>query len=101
MKEGGRSIIHGFHMVDYTETEVNSSNNTSYSNTSCSHDWEEDESSNKWVRNLSSTPLTEAQTKVLAHGPNFTVVPRSPPVGEYRVAIENAYNQLKQGEAED
>ena len=46
-------------------------------------------------------PFTEAQTKVLAHGPNFAVVPRSPPVGEYIVAIEHACNQLQQGKAEE
>ena len=36
---------------------------------------------NRWVRNLSSTPLTEAQVSLLAHGPNFAVAPRHPPVG--------------------
>ena len=50
-----------------------------------------------WVRNISSTPLTEAQVKVLSHGPNFAVVPRYPPVGEYIVSIEQACTQLKQG----
>ena len=59
------------------------------------------EKENTWVRNLSSTPLTEAQTKVLAHGPNFTVVPRCPPIGEYIVVIEHACNQLQQGKAEE
>ena len=56
---------------------------------------------NTWVKNLSSAPLTEAQTRALAHGPNFTVVPRSPPVGEYILAIEHACNQLQQGKAEE
>ena len=35
----------------------------------------------KWVRNLSSTPLTEAQFSLLSHGPNFTVAPRHPLMG--------------------
>ena len=34
----------------------------------------------KWVHNLSITPLTEDQEKVLARGPNFAVVAK-PPVG--------------------
>ena len=35
----------------------------------------------KCVRNLSSTPLTEAQVSLLVHGPNFAVAPRHPPMG--------------------
>ena len=35
----------------------------------------------RWVRNLSSTPLTEARFSLLLHGPNFTVAPRHPPWG--------------------
>ena len=34
----------------------------------------------RWVVNLSSQPLTEAETKLLAHGPNFVVTSRSPPL---------------------
>ena len=51
--------------------------------------------------NNSSTPQTEAQLKFLSHGPNFAVVPRYPPVGEYIASIEQACPQLKQGEAEE
>ena len=54
-----------------------------------------------WVKNLSSTPLTQDQINALAHGPNFAIVPRSPQVGEYIVAIENMCNQLQQGKAEE
>ena len=39
------------------------------------------EHTRRWVRNLSSTPLTEAQFSLLAHGPNFAVAPRHPPMG--------------------
>ena len=39
------------------------------------------EHTRRWVRNLSSTPLTEAQFSLLAHGPNFTVAPRHTPMG--------------------
>ena len=35
----------------------------------------------RWVKNLSSTPLTEAQFSLLAHGPNFMIAPRHPPWG--------------------
>ena len=52
---------------------------------------------NIWVRNLSKTPLTTAQEKVLARGPNFAIVPKIPPVVEYVVAIEKACQQLKTG----
>ena len=44
-----------------------------------------------WVRNISKTPLTEAQEHVLAHGPNFVVVPREPPICDYIVATEKAF----------
>ena len=50
---------------------------------------------------MSKTPLTKAQEKVLARGPNFAIVPKEPPVIEYVVAIEKACQQLKQGEAEE
>ena len=36
---------------------------------------------NRWVRNLSSTPLTEVQVSLLVHGPNFVVAPRHSPMG--------------------
>ena len=45
--------------------------------------------------------LTETQLRILSHGPNFAVVPRCPPVGEYIASIEQACKQLKQGEAEE
>ena len=35
----------------------------------------------RWVKNLSSTPLTEAQFSLLAHRPNFMIAPRHPPMG--------------------
>ena len=37
--------------------------------------------SKKWVRSLSSTPLTEAKIYLLVHGPNFAVAPRIPLMG--------------------
>ena len=55
---------------------------TSDTNTNSSH--------SKWVINLSDTPLTKAQTRLLAHGPNFAIIPRHPPKEEYVASIEYA-----------
>ena len=96
--EGGCSKTkHGNH--DQIKT-----NNTSDSkfNTNCKQENEdEDGNNNTWITNISSTPLTEAELKVLSYGPNFAVVHRYPPVGEYIASIEQVCSQLKQGEAEE
>ena len=55
---------------------------------------------NTWVRNISKTPLTEAQEQLLAHGPNFAVVPRYLAIGKYVAAVEKVCQQLKQGDVE-
>ena len=55
----------------------------------------------KWVINLSSKPLTKAQTSVLAKGPNFVVSPKHPPNLEYITAIEAACTKLSQQDAEE
>ena len=54
-----------------------------------------------WVRNLSKTPLTQAQEHLLAHGPNFVLVPKEPPSCEYIGATEKACQHLMQGKAEE
>ena len=54
----------------------------------------------KWVINLSSKPLTQAQRSVQAKGPNFVVSPRHPPNLEYITAIEAACTKLGQQDAE-
>ena len=59
------------------------------------------EDTKKWVRNLSNTPLTEDQERLLAWGPKFSIRPRQPPVGEYVVAVEQACSRLNKGEAEE
>ena len=56
---------------------------------------------NKWVINISSTPLTEAQEKLLAHMPNYAVVPRCPPIAQYVAAVEQTCQKLKQGWPEE
>ena len=55
----------------------------------------------KWVKNLSDTPLTEEQERLLAWGPKFVIRPKKPPVGEYVVAVEQACSRLSQGEADE
>ena len=54
----------------------------------------------KWIINLSSKPLTQAQRSVLAKGPNFLVLPRHPPNLEYITAIESVCTKLGQKDAE-
>ena len=55
----------------------------------------------KWVINLSSKPLTNAQRSVLAKGPSFAVSPKYPPDLEYITAIEAACTKLSQQDAEE
>ena len=55
----------------------------------------------KWVINISSTPLTPDQEKLLAHGPNYAVVPKEPPIAQYVAAVENACTKLEEGKAEE
>ena len=59
------------------------------------------EDTKKWVRNLSDTPLTEDQERLLAQGPKFSIRPRQPPVSEYISAVEQACSRLSQGEADE
>ena len=58
-------------------------------------------SNKKWVWNISKTPLTQAQEKLLSHGPNFVIVPKEPPTTEYIVAIEKACLKLPTGKVEE
>ena len=55
----------------------------------------------KLVKNLSSTPLTKEQERLLAHWPKFAIRPRQPPVIEYIVVVEQACSKLGQGEADE
>ena len=55
----------------------------------------------KWVKNMSSTPLTEAQEQLLVHGPNFTISPKCPPIGKYITVVEQTCLGLAWGEAEE
>ena len=64
-------------------------------------DREMDKGKEKWVINISNTPLTAEQEKLLAHGPNYAVVPREPPIAQYVAAIENACTKLEEGKVEE
>ena len=55
----------------------------------------------RWVRNISSKPLTEAQVRLLSHGPNYAVVPKKPLTMEYIAAIEKACTSLQPGKADE
>ena len=43
---------------------------------------------NKGVVNLSSIPLRDAQTSLLARGPKFMIIPRHLTKGDYVTAVE-------------
>ena len=60
-----------------------------------------EKSKDKWVINISNTPLTAEQEKLLAHGPNYAIVPRELPIAQYVTAIENACTKLEEGKAEE
>ena len=49
---------------------------------------------NKLVINLSSTPLTDVQTSLLASGPKFAIVCKHPPKSDHVAAVEVASHQL-------
>ena len=55
----------------------------------------------KWVINLSDVPLTPTQEVVLAHGPNFAVTPKYPPILEYIASLEMACQKLNTNAAEE
>ena len=57
--------------------------------------------SNKWVINISDKPLTDAEEKLLSHRPNFTVVPKNPPIMEYIAAVVQACTKLGEGKADE
>ena len=55
----------------------------------------------KWVRNLSSTLLSEDQERLLAQGPKFSIKPRQPPVSVCVAAVQQACSRLEKGEADE
>ena len=69
----------------------NSSNNTNQLQPSIT---------NKWVINLSNTPLAPAQESLLAKGPNLAVAPKNPSV-DYIAAIESVCQKLTEQDVEE
>ena len=55
------------------------------------------ERTRKWVINLSKTPLTSDQERLLAHGPKFVITPKETPATEYIAATEHACTKIDQG----
>ena len=95
---GHPNIQHGGHgRQEITDSNIPSTNTvTSDESKEVSQDMDK-----RWVVNLSSQQLTEAQTNLLTHGPNFTVTSKSPPTIECITAIEEICQKLEQGEVEE
>ena len=55
----------------------------------------------KWVINLSKTPLTKEQLSLLQKGPNFAITPKYPPIEVYITATEQASSKLPTQEADE
>ena len=60
-----------------------------------------EEISDKWVINLSNTPLTSKQLSLLQKGPNFAITPKYPSIEAYIMATELASSKLPNQEAEE
>ena len=90
VRQGNCTALHGGH--DGNHRDLTKQNNL------IEHNIRRD---NNWVNNLSSTPLTQEEEKALSNGPNYAIVPRTPPIGEYITTIENVCNQLEQGKVEE
>ena len=72
------------------QTSTGQSNQTKISN-----------NNNKWVVNLSKTPLTPAQHSLQGKGPNFAVTPKAPPNVDYITAIESISHKLTEQDAQE
>ena len=68
--------------------------NPNHSNTTTNH-------TDKWVINLSQTPLTTNQLLLLQKGPNFGITPKYPPIDAYITATELAANKLNNQKADE
>ena len=99
---------HGGHGHIWSKTKrdhnQNTSGNYNISEVEASIEEEKDGRENvgkNWVRNISKTPLTKAQENLLAHGPNYVIVPKEPPTVEYIAAIEKVCLKLPTGKVEE
>ena len=90
--------------------ENNSGNNTENGNNMFSsnsnqdrvnHNSNNNSTKSKWVINLSSHPLSQAQVSFLSKGPNFALAPIKPPKVEFISAIELACQKLTEQDAQE
>ena len=51
---------------------------------------EHNNNNHNWARNLSRRLLTKAQEKILSRGPNYAIVTKEPPIGEYIAQVKYA-----------
>ena len=51
--------------------------------------------------NISDKPLSTDEERLLAHGPNYAIVPKDPPIIQYVAAIEHACTKLEEGKVEE
>ena len=91
LAESGREI--STQSVSNSNQPQSSSNNNNQTQT---HN-----TNNKWVINLSYTPLTPAQESLLAKGPNFAVSPPNPTNVDYISAIESVFHKLTEQNAKE
>ena len=54
----------------------------------------------KWVINLSKTPLTQGQLSLLQKGPNYAITPKYLPIEAYITSTEQVANKLSSQEAD-
>ena len=108
-KPGGHSNPrHGAQRENSSNTCITTCNQTSATITDTSRSiipdnqqQQQDTICDNWVRNMSKTPLTEAQEHLLGHAPNFVMVPKDPPTCNYIATTEKACQNLSQGKAEE
>ena len=96
----GRYMYSGNYMYNSSNSS-NDSNNDRSNQVLGPYDKLQDTYRKKWVINVSNQPLTPEREKLLAHGPNFAVVPRHPPVAQYIAVVEHACSKLEEGKVEE
>ena len=50
--------------------------------------------------NISDKPLSTDEERLLAHGPNYAIVLKDPPIVQYVAAIEHACTKLEDGKVD-
>ena len=56
---------------------------------------------NKWVINISDKPLSTDGDRLLAHGPNYAIVLKDPPIVQCVAAIEHACTKWEEGKVDE